>query len=82
MEVAMFSFRLEVPETQRDLIIDQVRAWDGVVDARRLFPDGLTPEIRSMCYAYITDETDPSTLVARLEGVPEIANAFVPPLRT
>jgi len=77
----MFSFRPEVPETRQDTLLEQVRTWNGVVSADRLFAAGPTPEIRRMCYVYVVDWADASVLVNNLEGMPEIANAFVPPAR-
>jgi hypothetical protein len=46
-----------------------------------LDPEAEEPDIRRICYAYVADAADPETLVQRLQGLPEVGSAAVPPER-
>ena len=82
MRTILFTFRSDVPLERQVAIIDEIRAWDGVIAAGRLYPDETSnPDMLRRCYAYTEDWADLDALVRRVAALPEVENAFVPPER-
>jgi len=80
IQLVNFSFRLEVAAEQQASLLDQIRRWDSVIEARPLKPGAKHPSIRRLHHAYVTDDNVTAT-IERLSSLPEIESAAVPAKR-
>lgn len=78
MDSIVFDFRLDVPRTQQDALLGQIKTWHGISQVGHLKPDAQQPTIVRMCYAYVTDRGELQVLTEKLLALAEVESASIP----
>jgi hypothetical protein len=81
LNVVVFTIGADIPPDSQDTVVDGVRTVDGVADAFLLAPDSPSPDIQRMGAVAVADGADPGEVVARVQAVPGVESANLPPER-
>ena len=76
-----FNFRAQVPPEERRKVLDEIAAWEQVLNASLLKPDATNPLLQKMAYATLKETADPDAVLKKLSKLAQIESASIPPRR-
>ena len=81
MQSISFIFNPGLSSERQRTVLKELEKWDEITKASQLRPESNHPDISRMANVYPADDADLTMLVRKLNELPEIESASVPPRR-
>ncbi len=78
MRSIVFNLRPETDSEKQGEVLSRLSRLPGVARVGSLSPHSRDPELRRMCFAYVTDDADLEGLLAQVRRQPEVQQASLP----
>ena len=75
--VVTFTFHPSSTRERRDLVLDDINAWEDITRAGLVKPDAKREQARLMAYAYLSDKADVEDVIKRLSEVPQVESESI-----